>query len=105
MAGRKDLLRGSSVWLLRTHIWQVKLLCLIEKWPSSFSLFFLACLVPMGNYSFKTMRTVKEEFTAKEENTICQFVQQVFVDNLAEVISFFRTLLSHILQSDFNFAE
>lgn len=37
------------------------------------------------------------EFTAKEENGICPFVQQVFVDNLPEIISFFRMLLSHIL--------
>ncbi|PKU42116.1 nf-kappa-b inhibitor zeta-like [Limosa lapponica baueri] len=36
-----------------------------------------ACLVTTGNLNFKMMRTVKVEFTAKEENRICQFVQQV----------------------------
>lgn len=51
----------------------------------------------MGNYNFKKMRTVQVEFTAKEENRMCQFVQQVFVDNLPQIISFFRMLLINIL--------
>lgn len=51
----------------------------------------------MGNYNFKMMTTVKVDFIATEETRICQFAQQVFVDNLTEIISFFRMLLSHIL--------
>lgn len=40
------------------------------------------------------------EFTAKEENRNCLFVQQVFVDNLPGIVSVFRMLLTHILLNE-----
>jgi len=48
----------------------------------------------MGDYNFKTLRTVKAESTAREENGICLFVQQVFADNLTEIVSFFILLIN-----------
>ncbi|KAK2530390.1 hypothetical protein Q9966_009150 [Columba livia] len=42
-----------------------------------FDITLKASLVTMGNYNLKMMRTVQVEFTAKEENRNCLFVQQV----------------------------